>query len=95
MVIENRDCRVVVFVDGSRLSLSVSRFMKNETQMLHDFCCSVYGNKFGALCTDRLCARVTSHNTTAQATSVARRRATLTQFIGVCCINMSNQLSEM
>ena len=30
-VIDNLDCRVIVFIDGCRLSLSVSQLMKNET----------------------------------------------------------------
>jgi len=47
IVIDNTDRRVNVFVDGSRLILSVSQFMKNETQIFCDFRGSVCGDKFG------------------------------------------------
>jgi len=72
--------------------------MKNEMQIFGNFCGSVHGDKFGfrgALCAGRLCVRTISHNDTSQATSVARRRTTLTQFVGMRCIHMSNQLSKM
>jgi len=36
-----------------------------------------------------------SHNNTGQATSATGRRTTLTQFVGVCCIDMSNVKGAM
>jgi len=66
-VVDNLDCGIVVFVCGGRLSLSVSQFVKNESQLFGDLCCSIGCNEFGfrrALCTNGLCARTISHDTT-------------------------------
>ena len=92
-VIDNLDCGIVVFIDGSGLSLSVPQFMKNESQIFGDFCGSISSNEFGfcgALCTDGLRARAIGHDTTGQTTSASCRRATLTQFVSVCCIDVNN-----
>jgi len=97
-MIDDLDRRIVVLVNGCRLSLSVSQFVKNETQILGDLCGCIGSYEFGfrgALCTDRLSARAICHNTTSQTTSVSRCRTTLTQFVSVCCIHMSNQLMKM
>jgi len=97
-VIDNLDRRIVVFVDGSGLSLSVPQFVKNESQIFGDLWSSISSDEFvfhGALCTDGLRARVTGHDTTCQTSSVSRRRTMLTQFVSMCCINVSNQLSMM
>jgi len=97
-VLDNLDRQVVVFVDGSGLSLSVTQFMKNKSQTFGDFCGSICGYEFcfrGTLRTDMLCARTISHDTTGQATSTPCCRATLMQFVSVWRIDMSNQLSKM
>jgi len=80
-VVDNLDRRIVVFVDGCRLSLSVSQFVKNESQVFGDFCGSIGCYKFsfrGALRTNGLCTRTISHDTTGQTTSVPCSRLTLT-----------------
>jgi len=95
IVIDNLDHRVIVLADGSRLKLSVSQFMKNEVQVFCDFSGSICGNKFsfcGALCTNRLCARATSHNTTGQTAPIVSHGATLMQFIGVGRINNESEM---
>ena len=46
-VIDNLDCGIVVFVDGSGLSLSVPQFMKNESQIFGDFYGSISSYEFG------------------------------------------------
>jgi len=97
-MIDNLDRRIIVFVDGCGLSLSVPQFVKNETQILGDFRGCISSNEFGfrgALCTNRLSARAISHNTTSKTSSISRCRTTLMQFVGVCCIYVSNQLVEM
>ena len=79
-VVDNLDCGIVVFVYGGRLSLSVSQFVKNESQVFGDFCCGICCNEFGfrgALRTNGLRARTISHDTTGQATSVPCSRPTL------------------
>jgi len=48
-VIDNLDRRIVVFIDGSRLRLSAPQFMKNESQIVGDFCGSISSNEFGFL----------------------------------------------
>jgi len=66
-MVDDLDCRIVVFLDGGRLSLSVTQFMKNETQVFGDFGGSICRNEFGlrgALRTDGLCARTICHNST-------------------------------
>jgi len=97
-IIANLDRGIVVFVDGCRLCLSVPQLVKNETQILGDFCgcisCYEFGFR-GALCTDRLSARAISHDTTGQTTSVSHCRTTLMQLVSVCCIYVSNQLVKM
>jgi len=98
IVIDNLDHRVVVFVYGTRLSLSIPQLMKNETQILHDFCGSICGDKFGfcgTLCTDGLCWGTISHDTTGQTASIACPGSTVTQFIGMGYIHVSDQLPEM
>jgi len=80
-VIDNLDRGIVVFVDGCRLSLSVSQFVKNESQMFGYFCGGVGCNELGfirALCTNRLRARAIGHDTTSQTTSVPCSGPTLT-----------------
>jgi len=80
-VVDDLDRRIVVFVDGSRLGLSVPQLVKNESQTFGDSCCGIGSNEFGfcgTLRTDGLCARTISHNTTSQTTSISRSRATLT-----------------
>jgi len=65
---------VVVFIDGSRLSLSVPQLVKNESQIFGDFGCPIGCYEFGfcgTLCTNGLCARTISHDTTGQTTSVS------------------------
>jgi len=66
-VIANLDRGIVVFLDGSRLSLSVTQFMKNETQVFGDFsgsiCCNEFGFR-GALRTNGLCAGSICHDST-------------------------------
>jgi len=83
---------------GSRLGLSASQFVKNESQAFGDLrsriCCNEFGIR-GVLRTNGLCARTTSHDTTGQATSAPCSRLTLAQFVGVGCIDVSNQLSKM
>jgi len=79
-VVDNLDRGVVVFVDGSRLSLSVPQLVKNESQILGDFCCGTGCYEFsfrGTLRADGLCARTISHDTTGQTTSVSRSGSTL------------------
>jgi len=54
-VVDNLDRGIVVFVDGSRLGLSVPQFVKNESQTFGDFCCSIGSYEFsfrGTLHTD-------------------------------------------
>jgi len=98
IVIDNLDRGIVVFVYGSRLSLSVRQFVKHESQVFGDLrgsiCCYELGFR-GALRTNGLCTRTISHDTTSQATSVPCSRPTLTQFVGVGCIDVSDQLSKM
>jgi len=97
-VVDNLDRGIVVLIDGSRLSLSVPQLMKNESQILGDFCCGIGCDEFsfrGTLRTNRLCARTISHDTTGQTTSVSRSGSVLMQFVSVRCINVSNQLSKM
>jgi len=80
-VIDNLDRGIVVFVDGRRLSLSVSQFVKNKSQVFGDFCGSIGRYEFGfcgALRTNGLCARTISHDTTGQTTSIPCSRPTLT-----------------
>jgi len=79
-MIDDFDRGIVVFVDGCRLSLSVPQFVKNETQILGDFCGSISSYEFGfcgTLCTDRLSARAISYDTIGQTTSVFHCRTTL------------------
>jgi len=97
-VVDDLDRGIVVFVDGSGLSLSVPQFMKNESQTFGNFCCGIRSDEFSlcrAMCTDGLCARAIGYDKTGQTTSVSRCRTTLTQFVSMCCINVSNQLSKM
>jgi len=97
-VIDNLDRGIVGFVDGCRLSLSVTQFVKNELQMFSDFGGSIGCDEFrfcGALRANGLCARTTSHDTTGQTTSAPRGRPTLTQFVSMGCVDVSNQLSKM
>jgi len=80
-VVDNLDRGIVVFVDGCRLSLSVTQFVKNESQIFGDFRSGIGCDEFGlcgALCTNGLCARTISHDATSQTTSVPRSRPTLT-----------------
>jgi len=80
-VIDNLDRGIILFVDGCRLSLSVTQFVKNESQLFGDFRGGIGCDEFGfrgALCTNRLCARTISHDTTGQTTSVPCGRPTLT-----------------
>ena len=54
-VIGDLDRGIVVFVDGSGLSLRAPQFVKNELQMFGDFCGSISSYEFGfrgALCAD-------------------------------------------
>ena len=46
-VVDDLDRGIVVFVDGSRLGLSVPQFVKNESQIFGDFCCRVGSYEFG------------------------------------------------
>ena len=80
-VVDNLDRGIVVFVDGCRLSLSVSQFVKNESQIVGDFCSGIGCDEFafcGALRANRLCARTISHDTIGQTTSAPSGRPTLT-----------------
>jgi len=91
-VVDNLDRGVVVFTDGSRLSLSAPQLVKNEWQMFGDFgrrigCCEF--GFCGTLCTNGLRARTTCHDTTGQTAS------TLTPFVGVSGIDVSDQPSKM
>jgi len=80
-VVDNLDRGIVVFVDGSRLSLSVPQLVKNESQMFGDFCGGIGCHEFsfrGTLSVHRLiCARTISHDTTGQTSSVSRSGSTL------------------
>jgi len=94
-MIDDLDRRIVVLIDGCRLSLSVPQFVKNESQILGDLrgCISSYELGFrGALCTDRLSARAISHDITSQTTSVSHCGTMLTQLVSVYCIYVTNQL---
>ena len=54
-VVDNLDRGIVVFVDGSRLSLSVPQLVKNESQIFADFCDGIGCYEFsfrGAMCAD-------------------------------------------
>jgi len=97
-VVDNLDRGVVVFIDGSRLSLSVPQLVKNESQIFGDFGrligCYELGFR-GTLCTNGLCARMISHDATSQTTSVSCSQSTLTQLVSVSGIDVSNQLSKM
>jgi len=46
-VVDDLDHGIVVFVDGSRLSLSVPQLVKNESQIFGDFCSSIGCYEFG------------------------------------------------
>jgi len=97
-VVDDLDCGIVIFVDGSGLSLSAPQFMKNESQIFGNFRCGIRSDEFGlcrALCTDGLYARAIGYDTTGQTTSASRCRMTLMQFVSMRCINVSNQLSKM
>jgi len=54
-VVDDLDRGIVVFVDGSRLSLSVPQLVKNESQIFADFCDGIGCYEFsfrGAMCAD-------------------------------------------
>jgi len=46
-VVDNLDRGIVVFLDGSRFSLSVPELVKNESQIFGDFCGSIGCYEFG------------------------------------------------
>jgi len=97
-VVGNLDRGIVVFMDGSRLSLSVPQLVKNESKTFGDFCRSIGCCEFGfhgTLRTNGLCARTISHDTIGQTTSVYCSGSKLTQFISVSGIDVSNQLLKM
>jgi len=54
-VIDNLDRRIVVFIDGGRLSLSVTQFMKDETQYLVTFAAALAAMSSASV---ELCAQI-------------------------------------
>jgi len=75
IVICNLDGRVIVFTDGSGLSLSAPGFMKNKAEKFCDLCGRVSCDELslcGTRCTDTLSARVTCVNATDKTSTRAR-----------------------
>jgi len=97
-VIDDLDRGIVVFINGSRLSLSVPQLVKNESQIFGDFRRRVGCYEFsfcGTLCTNGLRARTICHDTTRQTASASCSGSMLTQFVSVSGIDVSGQLWKM